>query len=129
MTEVEYVIANFAEKFAAFQDKRVVLHGSRNYAEAIIENFADSFNFVGILSLDPIEGDYFHGVKVLSEADLPVLNIDVIILTERVKYAVAAFSSIRRVCRMNKISIYLDALMFLVYIISFPRVYICLNQY
>ena len=106
MTELEYVIAGFSDRFASFHDKRIVLHGSRNYAEAIIENFADSFNFVGILSLDPIEGDYFHGVKVLSEADLPVLNIDVIILTERVKYAVAAFSSIRRVCRMNKISIY-----------------------
>ena len=46
MTEVEYVIANFAERFAAFRGKRIVLHGSRNYAEAIIANFADSFNFI-----------------------------------------------------------------------------------
>ena len=106
MTELEYVIANFTERFVTFRDKRIVLHGSRNYAEAIIENFANRFKFIGVMSLDPIEGDYFHGLKVLSETDLPVLNIDVIILTERVKYAVAAFSSIRRVCRMNRIAIY-----------------------
>ena len=48
MTEVEYVIANFSERFANFRDKRIVLHGSRNYAEAIIDNYANSFNFIGI---------------------------------------------------------------------------------
>ena len=37
MTEVEYIIANFSERFADFRDKRIVLHGSRNYAEAIID--------------------------------------------------------------------------------------------
>ena len=39
MTELEYVIAGFSDRFAAFYDKRIVLHGSRNYAEAIIDNF------------------------------------------------------------------------------------------
>ena len=105
MTELEYVIANFAERLAAFREKRIVLHGSRNYAEAIIENFADSFNFIGIMSLDPIEGDFFHGLKVLLEEELPELDVDVIILTERVKYAVNAFYSIRRVCNAYKIAI------------------------
>lgn len=106
MTEVEYVIANFSERFAAFRDKRIVLHGSRNYAEAIIENFANRFNFIGIMSLDPIEDEYFHGLKVVSEEEFPVLNVDVVILTERVKYAVEAFRSIRRVCKSNKIAVY-----------------------
>ena len=58
MTELEYVIAGFSDRFASFHDKRIVLHGSRNYAEAIIENFADSFNFVGILSLLSIVFDW-----------------------------------------------------------------------
>ena len=106
MTEVEYVIANFAERFAAFQDKRVVLHGSRNYAEAIIDNFSDSFNFIGIMSLDPIKNEYFHGLKVLHDEDLSLLNIDIIILTERVKYEVEAFYSIWRFCQKNDILIY-----------------------
>ena len=106
MTEVEYVIANFAERFAAFQNKQIVLHGSRNYAEAIIDNFADSFHFVGIMSLDPMEGEFFHGLKILHENDFTVAKIDVVILTERVKYASEAFRSIRRICKDNKIDIY-----------------------
>lgn len=106
MTEIEYVIANFAERLAAFRDKRIVLHGSRNYAEAIIKNHADTFNFVGVISLDPLNDEYFHGLKVLQEEDLSVMAVDVIILTERVRYAVDAFYSVRRICMKNKIAVY-----------------------
>lgn len=106
MTEVEYVLANFSKRLHAFRKKRIVLHGSRNYAEAIIANFADSFNFIGIMSLDPLDGEYFHGLKILQEKDLPALHVDVIILTERVKYAVNAFYSIRRACKKNGIAVY-----------------------
>ena len=104
MTEIEYVIANFAERLAAFRGKRIVLHGSRNYAEAIIENFADTYNFIGIMSLDPLGDEYFHGLKVVREEELPVLDVDVVILTERVKYEVEAFRSIRRICKKNEIT-------------------------
>ena len=106
MTEVEYVIANFAERFAPFRKKRIVLHGSRNYAKAIIENFADSFHFVGIMSLEPFDDVSFYGLRVLKEDDIPTLDLDLIILTERVKYAVEAFHAIRRLCRENDIKLY-----------------------
>lgn len=106
MTELEYVITNFAQWFAGFREKRIVLHGSRNYAEAIIDNFAKSFNFIGIMSLDPLEGGYFHGLKVLHEADLSALQADLVILTERVKYEVAAFHFICTFCRKNHIAVY-----------------------
>ena len=106
MTEVEYIIANFSERFADFRDKRIVLHGSRNFAEAIIDNFANRFNFIGVMSLDSLEGDYFHGLKILCEEDLPALRVDVVILTERVKYEVAAFHSICAFCRKNHIAVY-----------------------
>ena len=106
MTEVEYVIANFSERFADFRDKRIVLHGSRNYAVAIIDNFASRFNFIGIMSLDPLEGGFFHGLKVLHEADLSALQADLVILTERVKYEVAAFHSVCAFCRENHIAVY-----------------------
>ena len=106
MTELEYVIANFPERLSAFCGKRIVLHGSRNYAEAIIDNFAGSFNFIGVMSLDPLDGGYYHGLKVVSESDLPALDVDVVILTERVKYEAEAFRSIRRVCQEHKIAIY-----------------------
>jgi predicted HAD superfamily hydrolase len=106
MTEIEYVIANFAERLAVLKGKRIVLHGSRNYAEAIIDNFKDSFNFIGVMSMDSLDGENFHGLKVLHDEDLFALHIDAIILTERVKYAVEAFNSIRRICRKNNIAIY-----------------------
>ena len=106
MTEVEYVIANFADRFAAFRDKQIVIHGSRNYAEAIIDKFTNSFNFVGIMSMDPIDGDFLLGLKVLRKEDLATSHVDVVILTERVKYAVEAFRSIRRVCQENRIAIF-----------------------
>ena len=106
MTEIEYVIANFAERFAAFREKRIVLHGSRNYAEAIIKNFGNTFQFVGIMSLDKIDEEYFHGLKVIEEEALSASDVNLIILTERVKYAVEAFRSIRRVCKKNDIAIY-----------------------
>ena len=106
MTELEYVISIFEERLADFKGKRIVLHGSRYYAEAIIDNFSHVFNFIGIMSLDPLESDFYHGLKIIREKDLPALNIDTIILTERVKYAVEAFHSIRRLCRKCKINIY-----------------------
>ncbi len=106
MTEVEYVIANFPMRLSNFKNKRTVLHGSRNYAEAIIEKYTETFNFIGIMSLDSIDGTSFHGLKVVHEEELPDLNIDVIILTERVKYAVEAFRSIQRVCKKNRIAIF-----------------------
>ena len=106
MTEVEYVIANFSERFADFRDKRIVLHGSRNYAEAIIDDFAGSFNFIGIMSLDPLEGGSFHGLDILHDEDLSALNIDVVILTERVRYEVEAFYSIWQICRKNNVEVF-----------------------
>lgn len=106
MTEVEYVIANFMKRFAPFQEKRIVIHGSRNYAEAIIDAFSDSFHFIGIMTLDPVHTEYLYGLKVLREEDIPLLNVDVIVLTERVKYAVNAFYSIRRICKENHVAIY-----------------------
>lgn len=106
MTEVEYVIANFEERLAAFKGKRIVLHGSRNYAEAIIENYSDSFTFIGFMTLDSIDSDWFHGLRLIKQEELAGLQVDVIILTERVKYAVEAFYSIRRVCKKNNIKVF-----------------------
>ena len=82
MTEVEYVITNFPKRLANFKNKRIVLHGSRNYAEAIIEKYAETFNFIGIMSLDSIDGTSFHGLSALltmlnsCAEGMTVVNID-----------------------------------------------------
>ena len=106
MTEVEYVITRFDEKFHTFRGSNIVLHGSREYAESIIDHFNSSYHFIGVMSKEPIEGDNFHGLRILHEEDIPQLGIDMIILTERVKYAEAVYVSISKICRENGVFLY-----------------------
>ena len=106
MTEVEYVLANFNDHFASLREKRILLHGSRNYAEAILQHFGAEYNFVGVMSMDPLEGESWNGLPVFREEDLTGNRVDLVILTERVKYEEAAFRAIRRICRKNQISVF-----------------------
>ena len=105
MTEIEYVLANFNDHFSSVRDKRILLHGSRNYAEAILRRFREEYNFTGVMSMDSLEGEMWNGLPVFREGDLPG-RVDLVILTERVKYEEAAFLSLRRSCRKNHIEIY-----------------------
>ncbi len=105
MTEVEYVLDNFDRQFAALRERKILLHGSRNYAEAILRRFGKEYNFVGVMSMDPLEGESWNGLPILQEEDLYGGLVDLVILTERVKYAEAAFNAIRRGCRRNGIEI------------------------
>lgn len=106
MTEVEYVLNRFDYHFAAFREKKILLHGSRNYAEAILERYGIQYHFVGVMSLDPLEGSSWHGLPIFSEEDLHSGKIDLVILTERVRHTEDAFQSIRRPCRRNNIKIF-----------------------
>ena len=106
MTELEYVIRNFPERFRAFRGKKIVLHGSRNYAQEIIRHFHNDFRFAGVMSRDTIDGTEFCGLPVLREADIPALQIDMIILTERVKYAEAVYQVLHEMCENEGILLY-----------------------
>ena len=106
MTEEEYVIANFDKKFRQFIGKRIYLHGSRNYAEAIIQHYHDQYHFKGVFSQDSSLGENFHGLRVFHNEEIPTLDLDMIILTERVKYADEVYNSIRWDCERNDILIY-----------------------
>ena len=106
MNEISYVVEGFERKFAPFKGKKIILHGSREYACAIIEHFNRVFHFAGIMSFDPLESGVFRGLPVVRQEELPDLQPDLIILTERVKYAEEAYCALRRVCRKNGISIY-----------------------
>ena len=106
MTEEEYVIANFNKRFKQFKGRRIFLHGSRNYAAAIIQHYHDQYNFEGIISQDPLLKETFQGIRIFRNDDIPALDIDMIILTERVKYANEAYNSICWVCESKGILIY-----------------------
>ena len=105
MTEQEYVISIFEEKFKEFAGKKIVLHGSRNYAQAILGKFDGQFHFQGILTFDDT-GESFCGKPVLQKEDLPRLKTEMIILTERVKYAEAAYQDLQSLCVMQGIRLF-----------------------
>ena len=106
MNEVEYVLKYFEKHFCSFIGKRIILHGSRNYAEAIIDRFDSVFRFIGIMSRDPLPEPSFHGLRVFREDELQTIGVDLVILTERVKYAEAVYEDIHAVCEQRNIKLY-----------------------
>ena len=106
MTELEYVLSQFEYRFREHAGERIVLHGSREYARAILERFDSVFHFAGIMSRDPLDGPEFYGLPVLSEDALSGLEIDMVLLTERVRYAEAVYQAIHPVCRERGIRIF-----------------------
>ena len=106
MTEIEYVLAHFEEHFEKYKGKRIILHGSREYAKAIINGFDPLFHFAGIISYDDIRGESFFGLPVYRDEDLLSIKPDLIILTERVKYAEKAYQALRPKCKNCGIELY-----------------------
>ena len=106
MNEVSYVVEGFERKFAPFKGQKILLHGSREYARAIVERYDPVFHFAGIMSFDPIDPLMFPGLPVIDQDDLPAFDPDLIILTERVKYAERAYCSLRRICKEVGIPIF-----------------------
>ena len=106
MTELDYVLANFDRHFRSFRGKRIALHGSREYARGIIGTFDRDYRFAGVLSFEPVEGERFCGLPVLTETELFSGAVDLLILTERVRYAEAAFQALSARCAEKGIALY-----------------------
>ncbi len=94
MTELEYVLENFDKHFSSFCGKRILLHGSREYAKGILAAFDEKYHFQGVMTLDPVEKNDFCGKKIICEEELAQLKPELIIFTERVKYEEQAYRSL-----------------------------------
>ena len=105
MTELEYVLEGFEQKLILLKEKRILIHGSRSYAEAIIDSFSSSFLFIGVMSNEPIHEPLFHGIPVFQQQELDILDIEAVLITERVKYAEEVFQSIHSQCERRNILI------------------------
>lgn len=99
MTELEFVLENFEKHFASFCGKKILLHGSREYACGIIEKYDSTYHFLGIMTMDPAISGSFHDKKVFQKEDLEDLKPELIILTERMKYETRAFDDLKEICR------------------------------
>lgn len=106
MTELEYVISNFGSRFAQFTGKSILLHGSRDYAAEIIKNYGKRFQFVGVMSRDHVPENEFCGLPLFDENVIADVGADLVILTERVKYAEAVYQDIHEDCARNGILLY-----------------------
>ena len=106
ISEQEYVINRFDRMFSVFAGRKIILHGSRNYAEAIIAAFDGKYRFAAVMTFDETVGDSFCGKPVITDEELEELCPDMIILTERVKYAEEAYRHMMPYCRQRNVLLY-----------------------
>lgn len=106
MTELDYVVSRFGETFEPFRGRRIVLHGSRDYAREIAARWGESFGFLGLMSQEPVEGDRVFGLPLLRGDELAAARVDLIVLTERVRYEEEAYQAVRPICREHDIALY-----------------------
>lgn len=103
--ELAYVLEGFGEKLATLRGKRIVLHGTREYAEAIIQMYDAAFQFRAVASMEQSEG-FFCGKEVWPEEKLFSERPDAIILTERVRHAEEVYVAIGDACREKGIALF-----------------------
>ncbi len=106
MTELEYVLDGFEKKLSCLKGKRILLHGSREYATEITRRYSEMFLFAGIMSAEPIEGNSISGIPVFQEEEFDNLGFEAVLLTERVKYAEAVYQAIHERCEERDILLY-----------------------
>ena len=103
--EVSYVLAGFAAHFTSWKGKRIVLHGARDYARALVEAFDEEYHFEAVVA-DGIDGDEIFGKPALTHAQLFESCPDLVILTERVRHAEAVYQEIGATCREKGVALY-----------------------
>ena len=106
MTELQYVLEGFERRLSELKNKRIILHGSRDYARSILERYRHDFCFVGIMSREPTDGIDRYEIPVYPETALDTLDVDAVLLTERVKYAEAVYETIHTICEQKEILLY-----------------------
>ena len=103
MTEKEYRISIFGEKFEKYRDKKIVLYGTGENSRAILAEYPD-FPIVGIWD-EKAAGTYKYGKLVLSSAQILELGIEVVIVAAQMSSARLVYGKIMNLCLAHKIQI------------------------
>ena len=98
MTELDFVIEGFELRFHKFKGKKIILHGTREYAQHILNEFDSEYYFAAVMTNEDISEDQFCGKPIIQPGDIARLSADLVILTERVKYECAAYDTIKKIC-------------------------------
>lgn len=105
MTEKEYRVSIFNDKFEKFKKKNIVLYGTAANSKAIVEAYDDTYNILGLMSETAV-GCYYFGKRVLSENEVIELQTDVIIIAAQISSAEAVYNRILKFCMNNHILLY-----------------------
>ena len=105
LRETDYVLRNFDANFANWRGERIVLHGTREYAQAIIDEFDDQYHFEAVATIEPTMST-FSGKDVWDTKRVLKEKPDIIILTERVRHAEAVYQELGETCRAENIALF-----------------------
>ncbi len=103
MTEKEYRISIFSEKFEKYRDKKIALYGTGENSRAILAEYPE-FPIAGIWD-DKAAGTYKYGKLVLSSAQVLELGIEVVIIAAQMSSAQLVYARILDLCLAHKIQI------------------------
>ena len=101
LTEKEYRISKFEERFKKYKNKNIVLYGTGANTKAILEKFTD-YNIIGLMDPDKY-GSYYYGKRVLSSNEVLEMQVDIIIIAAQIKSAQVVYKRICEFCMRNHI--------------------------
>ena len=104
-SELDFVVRTFNVRFSDWRGKRIVLHGTREYARAIVESFDEAYRFAAVVA-DGFANATFAGKDVWTDRQLVEEKPDLVILTERVRHAEAVYQEIGTKCREAGIALF-----------------------
>ena len=104
-SELDFVVRTFNVRFSDWRGKRIVLHGTREYARAIVESFDEAYRFAAVVA-DGFANATFAGKDVWTDRQLVEEKPDLVILTERVRHAEAVYQEIGTKCRETGIALF-----------------------
>lgn len=105
MTEKNYRISIFNEKFERFREKRIVLYGIGNNTQAILKHYGTEYNFIGVTT-ENAKGVYWNGYRVLTEREIIELQTDIIIIAAQIASAEVVYNRVLQFCVQNNILLF-----------------------
>ena len=96
MTEKEYWISNFEEKFQTIRGKRIALYGSGVNAAEILKRFPE-YDFVCVVD-DNAVGRLLDGYFVVNFAQMLEMDIECMVIAARTVSAEAVYNRISLEC-------------------------------
>ncbi len=104
MTEKEYCLSIFEEKFCKIKGERIALYGSGINVKAILDSFPD-YRFECVVD-DHWDKRYIRGKYVANMTDFLMLGIKKLIIAARTESALEVFKRICSLCLDNDIMVY-----------------------